>query len=391
MAGVIFDGKTVAPAIVVEKEPSTLDPLWPDIEKLLEEKRPAEMPADKGYAIGLIVYGFDDEFDASVSGSLGVIPSWIITSDGYEYDWNGEQSGATHVWDKTKDIIDSEGLPVRYILAYSNLSYNSFLAYNFFSASDYGVAAYIYFKGAFTYKGSNAFAYHTLLRGIKIEGNLTCESGTGLLSDATFLTSVPDNLYVTNTSASGLNYLPFAGTSISDIPLDRVAPTNDTITFDISSCGELPRAVVLPEFVMKLNFTSLYGMGNGNWESLVKIPDGWDLSNCTNFDRTNNFSELRYAGTVDMSANETTFRSTRSGFNCYELIDIKCTLPNNTNVWFDASTKINIESFRFMADHAPDVTATPRTLTVGSTNLSRINAADPTIITDLNAKGWTVA
>jgi hypothetical protein len=44
-----------------------------------------------------------------------------------------------------------------------------------------------------------------------------------------------------------------------------------------------------------------------------------------------------------------------------------------------------------MADHAPDVTATPRTLTVGSTNIARINEADPTIITDLNAKGWTVA
>jgi hypothetical protein len=94
-----------------------------------------------------------------------------------------------------------------------------------------------------------------------------------------------------------------------------------------------------------------------------------------------------------MAANTTNYTSRYTApFNGSSWIrDLPITLPSNSNFYLDFSTIISIESFRYIADHAPDVTATPRTLTVGSTNITRINAADPTIITDLNAKGWTVA
>ena len=41
-----------------------------------------------------------------------------------------------------------------------------------------------------------------------------------------------------------------------------------------------------------------------------------------------------------------------------------------------------------IADHAP--TTSGNTLTIGSTNIARANAYDPTIITTLTGKGWTV-
>lgn len=43
---------------------------------------------------------------------------------------------------------------------------------------------------------------------------------------------------------------------------------------------------------------------------------------------------------------------------------------------------------RYIADHAP--TTSGHTLTIGSTNIARANAYDPTIITTLTGKGWTV-
>ena len=127
---------------------------------------------------------------------------------------------------------------------------------------------------------------------------------------------------------------------------------------------------------------------------LNKLPDVLDTSNCTDFSRfCYQCYRLQIAPAITMVANTTAITSAYSGLflGSSWLKTVYLTLPSNTNLWLDMSTRISIESFRYIADHAPDVTATPRTLTVGSTNITRINAADPTIITDLNAKGWTVA
>jgi hypothetical protein len=94
---------------------------------------------------------------------------------------------------------------------------------------------------------------------------------------------------------------------------------------------------------------------------------------------------------ISMAANSATITKFFGPFyNAIWIKELSLTLPSNNDFWLDFSYRISIESFRYIADHAPDVTATPRTLTVGSTNTKRINEADPTIITDLNAKGWTV-
>jgi hypothetical protein len=128
--------------------------------------------------------------------------------------------------------------------------------------------------------------------------------------------------------------------------------------------------------------------------SLTKLPDGLNTSSGTSFNYfCSSCPSLQTAQKISMSVNTTNISSKYAApFNGTSwLKTINLTLPSNTNMWLDMSTRISIESFRYIADHAPDVTATPRTLTVGKTNISRINAEDPTIITDLNAKGWTVA
>lgn len=395
MGKLCIGDKEVAPILtrtVVESSEWKPDPLWPDIEKLLIENWPSKISKETGNGCAVLLYGFSDTAEINVSGSSGY-PSWAILSDGTEYDWNTGYSAVTHAWDKTKDVYDSNGLPVRYILFYNR--YNSDYGLSFYSSSWFSdPVVYIYFKGEFNYSGSNAFSGHNVLQNIKIDGKLTCATSKDMLKDAYNLTKVPDNIYTTGTYGS--EGVPFSGTKITEIPTDRFV-LNNSVKLTGSEYWEFRGAVVLPEIFFKGKIESLWGFGgtsadSGLFESLVKIPDGWDLSSCTDFARAGNYlNNLAFAGTVDMSNNTVTFSETKGAFNCMNLVDIKCTLPSNTNVWFNRSNKINIESFRFMADHAPDVTATPRTLTVGATNLSRINAADPTIITDLNAKGWTVA
>ena len=64
-------------------------------------------------------------------------------------------------------------------------------------------------------------------------------------------------------------------------------------------------------------------------------------------------------------------------------------LPADYNITtLNASNKLTVASMRYIANHAP--TTSGHTLTIGSTNIARANAYDPTIITTLTGKGWTV-
>ena len=79
-----------------------------------------------------------------------------------------------------------------------------------------------------------------------------------------------------------------------------------------------------------------------------------------------------------------------SFFNqCYALTKANIILPAAYNITtLKASNKLTVASMRYIADHAPKTSS--RTLTIGSTNIARANAYDPTIITTLTGKGWTV-
>ena len=75
--------------------------------------------------------------------------------------------------------------------------------------------------------------------------------------------------------------------------------------------------------------------------------------------------------------------------SCYSLTKANIILPAAYNITtLNASNNLTVASMRYIADHAP--TTSSHTLTIGSTNIERANAYDPTIITTLTGKGWTV-
>ena len=76
-------------------------------------------------------------------------------------------------------------------------------------------------------------------------------------------------------------------------------------------------------------------------------------------------------------------------YNCYSLTKANIILQAALSITsLNYSNKLTVASMRYIADNAP--TTSGHTLTVGSTNIARANAYDPTIITTLTGKGWTV-
>ena len=68
-------------------------------------------------------------------------------------------------------------------------------------------------------------------------------------------------------------------------------------------------------------------------------------------------------------------------------MNINWTSMNKNNAY--AGNKISIRSLKFFADNAPNVSS--KTLKIGDTNIHAANEADPTIISTLQSKGWTVS
>ena len=96
---------------------------------------------------------------------------------------------------------------------------------------------------------------------------------------------------------------------------------------------------------------------------MTKLPDNLDTSSGTSF---------------------ASFCST-----CFSLTKANIILPAAYNITtLKDSNKLTVASMRYIADHAP--TTSGHTLTIGSTNIARANTYDPTIITTLTGKGWTV-
>ena len=323
--------------IVVVEKPVVSDewqpnPNWWDIRKILDEDT-----RDYAGKVGVILYNFNDVSDFQLS-SYGMTA--VATSDGAFYTYADNGSTVSHNWDTSKDKDDGRGFKTRWVIYY----YTTDTTSDVFMQSDT--------KFGWTY---NYIAYLVL--------RINCSSGSYFCDSQRLLEAIDNVGHV----ISGTNFSSFCSTcyTITKFP-DGLDTSNGT------------------------NFSSFCSY----CYTLTKLPDGLDTSNGTNFSSfCSTCSSLQGTSEITMSANTTAIASKSLGpFKSNNwLKTIYLTLPSNTNFWLDMSTRISIESFRYIADHAPDVTATPRTLTVGSTNISRINEADPTIITDLNAKGWTVA
>ena len=308
------------------------NPKWWDIRKILDEDT-----RDYKGKVGVILYNFNDvsDFQLSSSGMTAV-----ATSDGAFYSYADNGSKVSHNWDTTQDKDDGRGFKTRWVIYY----------YTTDTTSDTFKQADVKFGWAYNY-----IAYLVL--------RINCSSGSYFCDSQRSLEAIDNVGYAIN----GTNFNSFC-----------------------SSCNSLTE---LPDGLNTSNGTIFNSFCSGCY-SLTRLPDGLDTSSGTTFNSfCSNCFPMQEASEITMSANTTNYTSKYSGpFNSVTWLEtVLLTLPSNTNFWLDMSTRISIESFRYVADHAPDVTATPRTLTVGSTNITRINEADPTIITDLNAKGWTVA
>ena len=122
--------------------------------------------------------------------------------------------------------------------------------------------------------------------------------------------------------------------------------------------------------------------------SLTKLPDSLDTSSGTNFAYfcQNCYSLTKLPDSLDISS------GTKFSYfcqNCYALTKANITLPAAYDITtINASNKLTVASMRYIADNAP--TTSGHTLTIGSINIERANEYDPTIITTLTGKGWTV-
>ena len=121
---------------------------------------------------------------------------------------------------------------------------------------------------------------------------------------------------------------------------------------------------------------------------MTKLPDNLDTSS------GNNFSNFCYSCRALTKLPDNLDTSSGTNFtnfcsNCRSLIKANIILPAAYNITtINASNKLTVASMRYIADHAP--TTSNHTLTIGSTNIARANEYDPTIITTLTGKGWTV-
>lgn len=386
MGGLYLGGKLVSPVVVIEKPIATDEwqpnPNWWDIKSILDADT-------REYAgkVGVILYNFNDvsNFTLSSSGMTAV-----ATSDGAFYTYADNGANITHNWDTAQDKDDGRGFKTRWVIYYytTDTTGDSFTYASEKFGWTYNCIAYLVLK--INCSGGSAFCRnHTRLEGVYNVGYpIKSSSFSHFCGNCVSLRKVPDEID-TSICTDINNFCSFC-TSLMKISYVLDTSRCDTFQGFLYNCRSLQS---IPNVLDVSNSTNFYLAFYG-CENLTSLPDTFDTSNGTRFSSfLNGMTTLIKVPEITLANNTTDYTSAGacplSGSSFLE--EVYLTLPSNTNFWLNASTRISIESFRYIADHAPDVTATPRTLTIGSTNISRINAADPTIITDLNARGWTVA
>lgn len=357
------------------------NPLWADIKTIVENDT-----RDYPGKAGVIVYNFSDVSNFTLNTQRVA----VATSDGafYTYAEYGANT-ITHNWDTSKDVDDGNGYKTRWIMYYySSQSIADRFENVAGSANVYGL-------------GNNYIAYAV------IRANLT--NGYQLFYKQRMLERIDNTGFViATTSLYAAFYECRKLTKVPNIDTSNTTTLNSTFR-DCYLIKELP--------YMNTSKVTNFGAFCYGCDGLVKTQDSFDTSVATNLgslfmycsqlkkmpvltDMSKNqvFTYAMYgmyslvdAGVISLENLSQTLTTSTSPFtSMYSLEHIKLTLPSGSDLWLKSSEVVSIESFRYIADHAPDVTATPRTLTIGTVNIDRINLADPTIITDLQAKGWTV-
>ena len=196
------------------------------------------------------------------------------------------------------------------------------------------------------------------------------------------LTKLPDSL----DTSSGKIFSSFCAYCFSLTKLPDSLDTSSGTNFS-SFCNACRALAKLPDSLDTSSGTNFNSFCT-NCFYLTKLPDNLDTGSGTDFSSFCNACRAlaKLPDNLDTSSG-TSFNS--FCLNCLSLTKANIILPAAYNITtLKASNKLTVASMRYIADHAP--TTSSHTLTIGSTNIARANAYDPTIITTLTGKGWTV-
>ena len=372
----------------------------------------------KGAWIGLRYSGID--YEKFTLGSSNVVA--VRTSDGAFYSYANDGASVTHHWDNSKDFdipgIQSEhkfNWVIYYFSENSILSHSSYLdcakAVNIVYVFDMDLKFYSETYG-YAHNSYGLSRNNEILQSFDFIDNHRCYGNTPtdfayFCSECYSLIKLPDNL----DTSSGTDFALFcykcyalaklpdsldtsSGTSFQSFCADCRAMTKLPDNLDTSSgtnfpffCAGCYALAKLPDNLDISSGTNFNGFCQ-DCRSLTKLPDSLDTSSGTNFDGFFNqcCALTKLPDSLDTSSG-TNFNSFCS--SCYALTKANIILPAAYDITtLNYSNKLTVASMRYIADHAP--TTSGHTLTIGRTNIARANAYDPTIITTLTGKGWTV-
>lgn len=216
------------------------------------------------------------------------------------------------------------------------------------------------------------------------------------------------NVAFTSTSTPNLDsrYVVFDAVNITDI--SRFASTTDAgylrklESFAFINGAQISTGITnysnflfgalslraIPEYFQVAAATNLSGLFSYCY-ALDALPDGLNTANCTNF--TNFCQQCSALYTIprqlDLSS-ATVVTGMFTGSSALTNGSIRG-VPINLNL--SAITSLSPAFLINTVRDLPDMTATPRTLTIGSTNLAKISTTYAADISAANAKGWTIA
>lgn len=199
---------------------------------------------------------------------------------------------------------------------------------------------------------------------------------TGILELPTTL--ITDNVTNFTSFCQGCQYLLFVPDNVV------IGPKCTTLESAFNGC------VRLEHFTNNITTENVKSFKNFCYScyTLKELPSTISTSQCTLFEgflRTCYYLK-KLDFTIDLRK---TTANVALCLDSYSLRHIKVILSPNYNCQMNSLGNLSIESLKFLSDNAPTLTST-KTLQLGSTLISRANSEDPTIITTLQSKGWTV-
>ena len=371
-----------------------------------------------GAWIGLRYSGID--YEKFTLGASNVVA--VRTSDGAFYSYANDGASVTHHWDNSKDF-DIPGIQTEHkfnwVIYYfsensivSNSSYlDCYKAVNIVYVFDMDLKFYSV-TSAYSHNSYGLCRNNDILQSFDFIDNHRCYGNTStdfshFCNGCFSLTKLPDNL----DTSSGTNFALFCYQCYTLAKLPDNLNTSSGTNFQ-SFCADCRALAKLPDNLDTSSGTNFPFFCAGCF-SLTKLPDSFDISSGTNF--TGFCQDCRYLTKLPDSLDTSSGTNFESFFNqCYSLTKLPDSLDTSSGTKFSSffdrcyaltkaniilpaaysittlnySNKLTVASMRYIADHAP--TTSGNTLTIGSTNIARANAYDPTIITTLTGKGWTV-